>query len=143
MARPYKQVAVLSAANDPSELIQRLVDGFIADPEACAAAINSPKASLPAEAIVDLDEVLASSKTSYRDGVMIQLAYGVSHPVCDLTRRQPGGRSVAQQLGEFLAERHIKSVKDPIRTLQRTRMYLTAVMFRRLIDCSNGRTLST
>jgi hypothetical protein len=57
--------------------------------------------------------VVDNSKDSYRDALLIQLAYGTASPApLDLTRRQVGGRTVAQRLGELLPKYHIKSVND-------------------------------
>jgi hypothetical protein len=62
--------------------------------------------------IDDLESVLADWRISYRDGVLIQLGYGMEDASLDLTRRPEGGRGMAQQLGVFLSERHITAVKD-------------------------------
>ena len=50
---------------------------------------------------------------SYRDGLMIQLAFGLAAPEgFDHTQRGEGGRSVAQQLGRAHHARHIAKVND-------------------------------
>ncbi len=89
-----------------------LIDGYLADPSSGATAIGNAATTLDAAVVADLNAVLADNRPSYRDGVMIQLGYGLADASMDLTRRQQGGRSVAQQLGAFLAERHIAAVKD-------------------------------
>ena len=48
-------------------------------------------------------QVLADSRTSYRDGVMIQLAYGLAGPELDLTRRQAGAPRVGRRLFQCTA----------------------------------------
>lgn len=102
----------LSTGTEARDRVFELVDGFIADPAAGEAAILSARASLPPEVLADLDSVLADRRISYRDGVLIQLGYGVVDPALDLTLRPEGARGMAQQLGVFLADRHITAVKD-------------------------------
>jgi hypothetical protein len=76
---------------------------------------------------------------------MIQLAYGLAGPVLDLTTRQAGARSVAQQLGAFLAQRHIRSVKDAYQNIAKNTDVLTrgnVVEFDRLLHWANGASLT-
>lgn len=56
---------------------------------------------------------------------MIQFAYGQVTPGSDLTRRAASARSVAQQLGTFLAERHIRHVKDAYQNIAKNTDVLT------------------
>jgi hypothetical protein len=129
----------LSVSDTARDTLFRLVDGFIAAPGAVSVA------GLPREVLEDLGAVLADSRTSYRDGVMIQLAYGLAEPVLDLTKRQAGARSVAQQLGAFLAERHIRSVKDAYQNIAKNTDVLTrgnVVEFDRLLHWANGASLT-
>ena len=109
----------MSVSDTARDTIFGLVDGFIVTPQ------TEPIAGLSPEVTADLDAVLADSRTSYRDGVMIQLAYGLAEPEQDLTRRQAGARSVAQQLGTFLAQRHIRSVKDAYQNIAKNTDVLT------------------
>lgn len=95
-----------------SDSIFRLIETYIAKPACGAADVAAARTLLASQVVADLDAVLSDNRISYRDGVMIQLAYGLAEADLDLTKRQPGARSVAQQLGAFLAERHIRSVKD-------------------------------
>lgn len=125
----------MSVSDTARDTIFGLVDGFIAAPVAVSAA------GLPPEVAEDLGAVLADSRTSYRDGVMIQLAYGLAGPELDLTRRQAGARSVAQQLGAFLAQRHIRSVKDAYQNIAKNTDVLTrgnVAQFDRLLHWANG-----
>lgn len=129
----------MSVSDTARDTLFGLVDGFIADPEAVSVA------GLPREVVEDLGAVLADSRTSYRDGVMIQLAYGLAGPVLDLTTRQAGARSVAQQLGAFLAQRHIRSVKDAYQNIAKNTDVLTrgnVVEFDRLLHWANGASLT-
>lgn len=57
-----------------------------------------------------IETVLQSSNISYRDAILIQLAY--RNIIRDFTVRPKGARSVAAKLGSFLAGKHIKAVKD-------------------------------
>ena len=129
----------MSVSDTARDTMFGLVDGFIANP--------APESTggLPPEVAADLGAVLADSRTSYRDGVMIQLAYGLSGPELDLTRRQAGARSVAQQLGAFLAHRHIRSVKDAYQNIAKNTDVLTrgnVAEFDRLLHWANGASLA-
>jgi hypothetical protein len=96
----------LKVSDTARNTIFDLVDGYIATPASVSGT------GIPQEVVADLGTVLKDSRISYRDGVMIQLAYGLAGPGLNLTKRQAGARSVAQQLGAFFAQRHIRSVKD-------------------------------
>ncbi len=125
----------MSVSDTARDTIFRLVDGYIADQAAESAA------ELPPEVAADLSAVLADNRTSYRDGVMIQLAYGLAVPEQDLTKRQRGARTVAQQLGAFLAQRHIRSVKDAYQNIAKNTDVLTRgnmAEFDRLLLWANG-----
>lgn len=102
-----------------------LVDGYIADPAAGESVVASARASLAPEVLADLDSVLADRRISYRDGVLIQLGYGVVDPSLDLTLRPKGARRMAQQLGAFLADRHIEAVKDAYQNIAKNTGRLT------------------
>ncbi|MCE9612919.1 MAG: hypothetical protein K8T26_01495 [Lentisphaerae bacterium] len=73
---------------------------------------SDPLASIPAAARTHLQQVLATSDLSYRDGLLIQLAYGLAAGEKNLTVRHTGARTVAQRLGAFLMEQHIPARKD-------------------------------
>ena len=115
----------MSIGNKVRDGIFELVEGYIADPARAALEAATAREFLPLEVSADLDAVLADSRTSYRDGIMIQLAYGLAEPNIDLTRRQSGARTVAQQLGAFLAERHVRSVKDAYQNIAKNTDVLT------------------
>ncbi len=102
----------MSASDTAREHIFSLVSSYIADPAEGTAVAAAARVSLYPAVISDLDSVLAHSSISYRDGVVIQLSYGIADPDADLTRRQVGSRTLAQQLGSFFADRHIRHVKD-------------------------------
>ena len=62
--------------------------------------------------------MLNSKKVSYRDGLMIQLAYRLtSEGAIDLTVRHGGARTVAQRLGEFFGHQHIRKVQDAFQNI--------------------------
>ena len=88
------------------------IQNFIDDDAARDAAIAAAPAALPEKVMVDIDVVIPDRRTSYRDGIVIQFSFGLVDPDWDITRRPAGGRSLAQALGAFLAERHIRFVKD-------------------------------
>jgi hypothetical protein len=60
-----------------------------------------------------INDILAAAPVSYRDGLLIQLAYALASSVpLDLTRRPPGARGTAKELGTFLGTAHIRAVAD-------------------------------
>jgi len=70
------------------------------------------------EIVTMIDTVFAHESLSYRDALAVQLAYGVASPThVDLTRRGKGARSVAKKLGDFLASKHIRCVKDAFQNI--------------------------
>jgi hypothetical protein len=111
----------VSASEATCDLIFTLIDGFIEDPKDGASLLDS----ITKDIIDDLEQVLNDNRVSYRDGVMIQLAFGLHDPALDLTRRPAGGRSVAQRLGDFLASRHIRCVKDAYQNIAKNTDVLT------------------
>lgn len=114
----------MSTSTEARDFVFRLVDGFIAEPETGSSAMASARTSLPVDALADLEAILAESPTSYRDGVLIQLGYGVVDPALDLTLRPAGARGMAQQLGAFLATRHITAVKDAYQNIAKNSVSL-------------------
>lgn len=125
----------MSVSDIARDSVFGLLGEFIVTPSAALAD------GLPTEIVEDLDAVLADNRISYRDGVMIQLAYGLADPKLDLTRRQAGARSVAQQLGTFLADRHIRSVKDAYQNIAKNTDVLTrgnVLQFDRILDWANS-----
>lgn len=90
------------------------LDHFLGQPEDAERATLEALQALPAEVVTDADHVMNFTKAiSYRDGLMIQLAFGLeSPPGFDHTQRGEGGRSVAQQLGRAHHARHIAKVND-------------------------------
>lgn len=134
---------VLGIGLDARRVVFGLVDGFLSDPADGDSAIAAARASLAPEVLADLDSVLRDRRTSYRDGVLIQLGYGVSDPTLNLTRRPEGARGMAQQLGLFLADRHIVAVKDAYQNIAKNSVSLTrnnVPAFDRLLVWATGAT---
>lgn len=69
-------------------------------------------ALVPTEQVANLDHVLGIRHLSYRDAVLIQLAYALETPGLDTTLAHTGGRSVARTLAEFLRRNHIPAVAE-------------------------------
>jgi hypothetical protein len=91
-----------------------LLDRLLATPESLDEIICSAQIDLPADVISNSQAILSRANgLSYRDGLLIQLAWGLVGEVgFDHTRRGEGGRSVAKSLGRANAERHIPKVND-------------------------------
>lgn len=132
----------MSAETDSArDKVFELVDGYINDPLVGAADSTAARNVLSVDVLVDQDKVLTDSPTSYRDGAVIQLSYGLSDSTFDLTRRARGSRGFAAQIGTFLAERHIRSVKDAYQNIAKNTDVLTrgnVAEFDRLLHWANG-----
>lgn len=127
--------------DNSGEIIFKVIDGFLEDTAAGVAASKHAEEFLPRGVMGDLEKVLRDSRISYRDGVLIQLAYGQSNLSTDLTRRQPGARSVAQQLGIYLSARHVPAVKDAYQNIAKNTDVLTrgnVAEFDRLLIWANS-----
>jgi ribosomal protein L7/L12 len=115
----------LGTGADARDRVIALLDGYLMDPESGERSIVQARAILPAEAVANLDAVLSHKYLSYRDGIMIQLAYGLEVPEADLTQRQEGARGFAADLGTFLAQSHIAGVKDAYQNIGKNNVSLT------------------
>jgi hypothetical protein len=115
----------LGTGSDARDRVTALLDGFLRDPLSGERTIAEARNVLPAEVLADLDAVLSNRYLSYRDGIMIQLAYGLEVPEADLTLRQEGARGFAADLGSFLAQRHIAGVKDAYQNIGKNNVSLT------------------
>jgi hypothetical protein len=99
------------ASESASSRILGAIDAFLADPAGAEGAIGASAAELPQQV---LDNIAAIERLkSYRDGVLIQLAFGLElgHGF-DHTLRPEGARAAAGRVGEGFAARHIPGVKD-------------------------------
>ena len=73
---------------------------------------------LPRDQVENIDAVLNSKSISYRDVLLIQLAYRLtSEKIRNLTERPVGARTVGKKLGDFFARKHIRSVKDAFQNI--------------------------
>jgi hypothetical protein len=94
-----------------SERLVASVDRHLSQPDAARAVVETLRAELDGRAVELLDATL-KAPISYRDGVFIQLAFGLEAPGFDHTHKGEGGRSSAGKFATALAERHIPFVKD-------------------------------
>lgn len=94
-------------------MILEAVDRHIGDPGAVEAALEAGAAALPSEVIAKVQAVDTPRRKSYRDGLLIQLAFGLLTPDgFNHAWRPSGGRSAAATLGAEFAKRHIPAVVD-------------------------------
>lgn len=112
MGEPSTPKPARVSARVADRLIAEL-DGFLADATAADAMIEVLSRKLPAEVLDWSASVLGMKQgLSYRDGLFIQLAWGLEVPGSDHTQKGEGGRSAAGRFATALAERHIPVVKD-------------------------------
>lgn len=84
------------------------------------------KLRLPAEQVKNIDAVLGSTRVSYRDVLIVQLAYKIaSDQAGDLTVRHAGSRTVGKTLGQFFAKHHIPGVQDAYQNIGKNSTNLT------------------
>ena len=84
------------------------------------------EATLPAEQVKNVHSVLYSTSISYRDVLVVQMAYRLaSEEASDLTIRHAGARTVGQRLGKFFARHHIRCVQDAYQNIGKNSTNLT------------------
>jgi hypothetical protein len=89
------------------------VSAYLRQPTKLQRATSDFQSRVPADQQSMVNDVLSAAPVSYRDGLMIQLAYRLcSGEPIDLTKRPDGARGVAGKLGRFLAGQHIQAVAD-------------------------------
>lgn len=94
-----------------AERLVRLIDEHLAAPEAADAVVARSRANLD-PGLVSLVDATLEASVSYRDGLLLQLAWGLEEAGFNHTLKGDGARSSAGILGSALADRHIRSVKD-------------------------------
>ena len=103
------------------ELLTGRITAYLRDPRLPAEAWAEAGKLVPEAQLLNLRAVLRCKSMSYRDALIIQLAYGIRGGLgLDLTQRQPGARGpagVAGRLSAFLAEAHINAVKDAFQNI--------------------------
>jgi hypothetical protein len=103
-------------AKVPERAVKRLLDGldfYLPRLDEAEQRVAELALSLPGDVIRDAVEVIGLKAMSYRDGLMIQLAFGLeASEGFDHTKRAPGARGVGQQLGKANRARHIAGVND-------------------------------
>jgi 3-deoxy-D-manno-octulosonate 8-phosphate phosphatase KdsC-like HAD superfamily phosphatase len=97
-----------------AEYIVAGLDDFLKDLAAAAVVIAHGVRELPPDVKANADALLGGKGgLSYRDGVLIQLGWGLVAPEgYDHTKRGEGARTVGQALGRANAARHIPKVND-------------------------------
>lgn len=113
------------AQSKPWELTRATIERHLSDPGLLSRARDAFEASLPEPQRKHVEALLRTTDLSYRDGLLIQLAYGLALGVQDLTIRHRGGRSVAGKLGRFLEAAHIPAVKDAYQNIAKNTPTLT------------------
>lgn len=99
------------AGDQASELIELTLLGYLSNRATAEGIVDSISSNLPIDVVSRLDEVMSLQSPSYRDGLIIQLAFGINGAL-DFTKRPEGGRSVAQRLGALFKREHIRGVTD-------------------------------
>lgn len=94
----------------PYDVLIECLERHLADPGLFEIAEAQFKNIIPDQVASWIGIVLSTRNLSYRDALLIQLAY--RDTIRDLTIRPKGARSVAKNLGEFFEGAHIQGVKD-------------------------------
>ena len=94
-------------------MVQETMWGYTGEAERLEERRRVLLALVPVEQVANMEAALKGKKgQSYRDGVIIQLAYKISDPTLDATKRPSGGRTLAQRLALFFEQQHIPTVRD-------------------------------
>jgi hypothetical protein len=107
------------------ELLTTTVGRYLSNPEGRAEAERKFQAAVPQEQRNNLIAVLETQKLSYRDAVLVQLAYAICNPGMDTTKRPEGARTVAKQLGAFFRNHHMRYVADAYQNIGKNTRNLT------------------
>jgi len=98
-------------------LIRTKIERCLADPDSLPAATVAFGAIVGTDQLAAVKEVLSLSQLSYRDAVLIVLAYKLEDPSLSALLRQEGGRSVAQDVGDLFKAHSIPFVKDAFQNI--------------------------
>lgn len=101
-----------STSEEAWALLQTTLAGYIKDCSSLECLRASFERLVPEEQRELIEAVLAYPRLSYRDGLLLQLAYKLCDSSIDATMRQPGARGTAQGLGSLFADSHIQGVND-------------------------------
>ncbi|TCT03537.1 hypothetical protein [Aquabacter spiritensis] len=96
-------------------LVIEQLDDLLKDAAGAEGAVLEATTKLAPIVLSDAQAILGGKKggLSYRDGILIQLGYGlISENTFDHTLRAEGARGVAQALGKANAQRHIPKIND-------------------------------
>lgn len=99
------------SGNGPFGLVASRVRGHLSAPGVDGAR-RRMEGVVPEGQAGNVDAVLGSRSVSYRDVLIVQLAYKLAEGAADLTTRHSGARTVGQKLGRFFANHHIRNVQD-------------------------------
>lgn len=106
------------------ELLEDTLKRYLADLPQLERLSEGVKETAGPQQFENLDKVL-DNPSSYRDALVIQLAFALRQPGLDTTKRPEGGRSVAIKLGHFLKASHIQSVADAFQNVGKNTANLT------------------
>lgn len=121
------------------------LDAHLSDLAGAANLVAGAQDQLPDQVMANASAVLGGKGgLSYRDGLLIQLAWGLVGPAGhDHTQRGEGGRGVSQALGRANAVRHIPKVNDAFENIGKNSPNLTrgnVTEFDDLLRWMNGAT---
>lgn len=90
------------------------LDRHLDDVSGATSSVGTAAKDIAADVLQKADAVFVTKKgLSYRDGLLIQLGWGLTVAgAFDHTQRGRGGRTAAEKLGTALASRHIAAVND-------------------------------
>jgi hypothetical protein len=93
--------------------VEAELDDFVQATEDAATRIAVLREVVAPDVLDKLDAVLSMKQgLSYRDGLIIQLGWGLEVPQFDHTHKGGGGRTAAQAIATALGKRHIAATRD-------------------------------
>jgi hypothetical protein len=93
--------------------VEQELDRQLSSADDAAREVQDLRSQLPDEAANGLDAVLTMKQgLSYRDGLIVQLAWGLEADGFDHTLKGDGGRTASKAVAVILSDRHIAATKD-------------------------------
>lgn len=99
-------------------LISKTIQRFLVEPTHAEDAATRFTADVPNEIRALVEQIISTKELSYRDALIIQLAYAITADKhLDITKRHEGARGVAKNLGAFMRTNHIGAVADAFQNI--------------------------
>lgn len=100
-----------------AKLLTDRIQFYLDNPEEHATAKSAIEALIGSSTLRNIDDVLQTTRLSYRDALLIILAFKYVNPDLNTTVRPAGSRTVGSRLGRFLKAKAIPFVNDAFQNI--------------------------